>query len=351
MIRPDRIKSELLGGVGWRQTTLTGYPVIDAANLISRSGLVFQDACSFVTIQNIYDCQQDDTLSAVNFNTYITNLQNAVILEACQKIESNESDFIQSVNLYPYEKIFNETLEPQNRFVGFKIDSLNKVNILNKISWIELSFDSEATFNLYLYNSNIPSTPIKTQSVTTGANKSVIINVEDWNLVDSATYKGGIFYLGYFESDLAGAKPIKKNYELADLQVSTKCCHIEPVTMDYSSTTINIESLVERNDTYGINFNIESYNDYTELFIRNKSMLYQIIYYQMAEKVFNLIGISVRSNEIERLNKEYINQMGFELYGNRELGIEGIEGKLKRSVDNLKRTLFRKPLIHRSTLR
>lgn len=350
MIRPDRIKSEMFGGVGWRQTTLTDYPTINATNLVNRSGLIYQDAASFVTIQNIYDCQQDSSLSDAEFNTYLENLQNAVILETCQKIQSNESDFIQSVNLYPYEKLFKNTLEPNGRFVGFQIIPRKKVDILSKISWVELAFDSAVTFNIYLYNSNKPKSPIKTVEVTTVANESVIVNLDDWELADSETFKGGTFYWGYFENDLAGAKALKKDYELSDYQVSTTCNYVTPMYLEHSGTDIDVESVVETNDTYGLNFSVDSYNDYTELFIRNKSMFYQVIYYQMAEKVFNLINISVRSNRIERLNKEYSNQMGFELYGNSEAGIDGIDGKLKRAVEDLRKTLFRKRMIYRRTL-
>lgn len=350
MIRPDRVKSEIFGGCGWRQTTLTGYPVINAANLVNRSGLIFQDGTSFVTIQNIYDCQQDSELSDADFNTYLTNLHNAVILEICQKVSSNESDFIQSANLYPYEKLFKNTIEPSGKFVGFQINNSKQTNVLNKINWIELAFDSVKTFNIYLYNSNKPKTPIKTQAVTTVANESVIVTLEDWELADSSTFKGGAFYWGYFEADLDGAKALKKDYELSDYQVATRCNYVCPVTMSYSGTTIDVESVDEKSDTYGLNFGIDSYNDYTELFIRNKTMFYQPIQYQMAEKIYNLIRTSVRSNRIERLNKDVVNEFGFEIYGNREAGIEGINGKLKRSIEDLKRTLFRKPLISRGTL-
>lgn len=80
-------------------------------------------------------------------------------------------------------------------------------------------------------------------------------------------------------------------------------------------------------------------------------MFYQAIQYQMAEKIFNLIRTSVRSNDIKRLNNDNINSFGLEMYGNKDAGIEGINGKLKRSIEDLRRMFFRKPLISRGTLR
>lgn len=350
MIRPDRIKSEIFGGVGWRQTTLSGYPVIASPNTNASSGLYFQDGTSFVTIQNIYDCQQDSKISDPNFNTYLTQLQESCILEVCQKINNKESDFIQSTNLYPYEKSFSNTIEHSEKFVGFQIDRKKQINILGKINWIELTFDSVATFNIYLYNSNLPKTAIKTVSVTTVANESVIVSLNDWEIADNETFKGGTFYWGYFENDLNGAKAIKKDYELADLQVSTKCHYVTPISMDHSGLIIDITTVEEKSETYGLNFCIDTYNDYTELFIRNKNILFQAIQYQMAERVLNLVRTSIRSNVIERLNKDNINFIDFELYGNKEAGIVGITGKLNRVIDDIRKMFFYKSLISRRTL-
>ena len=59
MIRSDKIKSQLFGEVGFRQSTLTGYDIVDASNQVSRSGLFFQDASRLVTIKNIKETQEN----------------------------------------------------------------------------------------------------------------------------------------------------------------------------------------------------------------------------------------------------------------------------------------------------
>jgi len=353
MIRPDRIKSEIFGGVGWRQPINDGAPVIDEDNLSATGNLYYQDGNSFVTIQNINDCQQYDTITDEQLNDYLTQLQESAILEVCQKISENETDFIQSVNLFPYEKSFKNTIEPSGKFVGFQIIPIKMVDMLSQINWIELAFDSVKTFNIHLYNSNLPGVPIKTQPVTTVANSSVIVSLTDWFIADGETFKGGTFYLGYFEDDLDGAKAIKRDYELSEVQVTTRCNYITPAILTHSGAIIDITTVSEKSQTYGLNFGMDIYNDYSELFIRNKSQLYQVIQYQMAEKVFGIIRSSVRSNITQRINKDngVLDAYAFELYGNREAGIIGITGKLKRAVENLKKTFFYKPLIQRKTLR
>jgi len=342
----------MFGGVGFRQTTLTGFPTIDTANSTARSGMIFQDATGFVTIQNIYECQQDPQLAEVDFNTYLTNLQNAVILETCQKIQESESDFIQSNNVYPYEKSFINIQSKTGKFVGFQLEPTKKNGILGKVNWIELAFDEAVTFNVYLYNSNLPKSPLRTVSVTTVAGESVIVELEDWELSDDSTFKGGTFYWGYFEDDLGTASAFVKDFELSELWVHTRCHDIVPVTIEHTGTDINITTAIEKSETYGLNFGIDVYNDYTELFIRNKTMFYQPIYYQMAEKVYNLIITSVRSNRIERITNDdkALQAMTFEMYGSSDSGVNGIDGKLKRSMDNLKRMMFYKPLISRKTI-
>lgn len=350
MIRPDRVKIEMFGGVGFRQTTLADYPVIDALNSLSKSGLYFQDGASFITIQNIYDCQQDKDISDIDFNTYLKNLQESCILEVCQKINKRESDFIQTNNVYPYEKSFKDTIEPAGKFVGFEITPLKKSGIIGKINWIELAFDSDVSMNVYLYNSNLPNTPIKTQAVSTIANESTVISLDDWEIGDNKDYKGGKFYFGYFENDLAGSKAYKKDYESANNFVNTRCHYITPISINHNTLTLDITTTIEVSDTYGLNFGIDVYEDYTEIFIRNKSLIYQAVQYQMAEKVLNLIRVSVRSNNIQRLNKDYLSNISFELYGNPELQIFGIDGKLKRIISDARKMFFYKPMISRRTL-
>lgn len=352
MVRVDRISSGFLGSVGFRQPFNPDFAIVDATNLTSNSQLYYQDGSSFVTIENIKDCQNYPSISNADFNTYLTRMQNQSALKVCQKVIAGQSSFIQDANLYPYEKSFSNTIEPNSKFVGFKVEpyTFNSTKI-SKVKWIELSFDSAATFYLYLFNSNDPGNYVKRVEVTTAANKSVVVNVNDWFFADDDNHKGGYYYLGYFEDDLAGAKALKKDYELSDNQVVSKYYYIVPVTVDHSGGVLDVTSHDEKSDTYGLNIGISVYTDYTERIISNKSLFYQALQYQMAEEVLNLIRTSIRSNITQRLSKENINSVLLELYGNREAGIEGIDGKLKREIDSIKKALFYKPLIIKSTMK
>jgi hypothetical protein len=353
MIRSDKILTSIFGGVGFSQTPANliadGIPTVNAANLASTSGLKFQKANSIVTIQNIYDCQQDADISDADFNTFIGELQKDVILEVCNKITQGQSDFISSNNLYPFEKSFKNTLDSSGKFVGFEIDPCKLVvNRVGRIPWIELSFDSDKTFNIYLYNSNKPNAKIEEKEVITIANESVIVDLPEWFISDDVSYKGGRFYIGYFQDDLGDAKAIKRDYDLASYQISTPCYCVSPVTIDHTGSVIDITTATEIAETYGLNIGLEVYIDYTELLIRNKNLLWRSIQLQMGEKVLELISTSVRTNDIERITDDMIELIKLHLYGNSD---KALNGKLRKSIENIQKMLFYQPRISRGTLR
>jgi hypothetical protein len=352
VIRPGKIKSNLFGGVGFRQSTLTGYDIVDAANQVSSSGLFYQDASFLITIKNIKATQENPLISDVDFNKLLKQVQESVILDVCNKVTAGESDYLQSVNLYPYEKTFKNTLDVTDKFSGFRIVPNNRNNLISKLSFIELCFDSDVTFNLYLYNSNNPNLYIQTVEVNAKANESTIVDL-GWFISDDTTHKGGVFYLGYFEDDLGGAKPIKRDFEMADLGRSTKCFYIEPVKLEHAVSVIDVSTSVEVSDTGGLNLGVEIYNDYTEFISKNKNLFWQAIQTQMAIKVLNLIATSTQSNATQRILQNVIDRAIIELHGTSEgnIRIEGLTVKNERIINDLKKQLFYKPRIQRRTLR
>jgi hypothetical protein len=353
MIRVDKIKDSFFGEVGFRNSTVAGYDIVDNDNKASVSGLFFQDVSRLVTIKNIKDTQENPDITDPQFNDLLKQLQDTAILNVCNKVSQGKSDFIQSDNLFPFEKTFDQTLATSNRFIGFRIEPIYIIDLISKVNWIEASFDKAVTFNLYLYNSNKPNAAIKTKSVTTIANESVIVNINDWFIADNESYKGGTFYLGYFEDDLSGAKPIKRNFEIANLQTHTKCYDVLAVSLEHVGTVIDVSSDVNLSDTGGLNIGMDIYTDYTELFIRNKSLFSQAIQHEMAIEVLGIISKSTRSNRTERITRDFLKQINLELYGYKDenVFIMGLIAKHGRLIADLRKSFFRQPKISKGTLR
>ena len=134
----------------------------------------------------------------------------------------------------------------------------------------------------------------------------------------------------------------KKNYDMSSFQRDTRYYRIEPISMTGGDvTTVQFES-----DTFGLNIGVNVYNDYTEVFIRNKSLFWEAIKQQMAKKVLELMVSSVRANDVER-----INQAKLSLYGIPEQGIDGIFPKVSRAIKDVKKMLFYQPRISKGTIR
>lgn len=346
MIRSGKMQTALFGGVGFKNPTLAEYAIVDQANQATASGLYFGDASELVTIKNIKDCQEDATISDADFNLLLSSMQKSVITDVCNKVISGQSDFIYSLNLYPYHKSFKNVLEPNSNFVGFEIEPAIGNTVCN-IPWVELCFDTAKTFNIYLYNSNKPNTPLFTKSVTTVEGEAVIVAL-GWLIADDTTYKGGKFYLGYFEDDLDGAKAYKKDYDDSIFAVNTPYYIVEPVYLTHSGTMIDITSELTSVDTFGLNIGMDVYTDFTELLIRNKNLLFPAIQLQMHEKVLSMIKFSTRSNPEQRVATSLID---LELFGNAKMAIDGVTTKLNRSVSQLQKALFYVPRIQRTTAR
>jgi hypothetical protein len=342
MIRIDKIQAVttgLFGGVGFRNSDLSGYNIVDATNVGTTSGLYFQDASELVSIKNIKDCQENPSITDVQFNTLLANMQKSAILDVCNKVADGRADFI---NLYPFEKSFVNLVGKLGKFVGLRI-APSKGNVICKIPWIETSFNGVATFNIYLYNTNLPSTPIKTKEITTVAGASNI-TILDWIVADDTTYKGGVFYLGYFDDDLTvdevEVSAYKKDYDLSNVKISTPYYRIDPISLTNTGATISVVNESYESDTFGLNIGVDLYVDYTELILRNRNLFWNAIQLQMEERVLMLIKHSTRSNSTELRTKDNIEKIDLELFGNKQYGIAGLNNKLDSAISTLKKCLF-----------
>ena len=326
----------LFGRVGWRQSTLTNYDIVDAENLASASGYYFQDGSKLVTIKNLHETQENDSITDEQFNAYLTNLQKTCINNVLNKVFNGRSSFLSTFSLYPYEQDYSNTLTIDDKFRCFKIDVGRNNRVLSVITSCTLSFDANDTFNLYLYHSS-KKAPIQTKSVTVvgGQDTKVIL---DWQLpLRTTEYNQGTYYIGYNESEVT-AQPFERDYELANYQVNSSIVNIEPVYMDIDSTVLNIGSDNSSSDPYGINLELSSYTDYTDLITENKSVFDNAIMLQMAINVLEQIVFTTRSNITQRIghNTQSLAFVGL----NGDDNSTGLYQRISNEIKSLKKKLF-----------
>lgn len=357
----QRVIDALFGGVGFRNPTKEGYAIVSEENCASSTGMYFDDASYLVNAMNIFDCQTDSDITESDFNILLSNMQKQVIRESCDAIVSGKERLIESINLFPFEKRFSSTLDVGSKFVGFEINPFINENISARIDFIELFFDKDVVFNVHLFNSN-SKTPIKTKEVNALGGESTVVKLTDWVISNSETYKGGKFYLGYFESDLGDAKPYAKDWELANeifgmeningnLLYANNYLTIQLTSLTAVDDFFDVSSRVYMPDSFGMNIGVNIYSDYSEQLIRCKDLVFPLVQLKMAEKVVNLIKTSIRSNSTERTIGINIDDANFELYGNKALGINGIIGKYEAMLKTVRGVFFYQNPISIGTLR
>jgi hypothetical protein len=348
MYQIDQVKTGLSGLIGWRQDTVSGIPTISAENLATSSGMYFQDYSAMVTIRNIYDCQEDAEISDADFNTLLTNLTNAAIVKILNAIYSSE-DFIENKVLYPYEKDWANTIDNTTSFVGFEIDCPTRKDLLWTINKIFTSFDSADTVKILLFSSN-KNAPLQSQEISVSELTDTETDL-DWDLskFDNA---GGKFYIGYLRSGLT-AKAINREYELANRMACFNTLKIQPIIVnDWDAETLfDVNNVENVSETFGLNFDITAWKDYTNVIVKNKNKFTSAIGYQVAADVLELILHATRSNRIQRLKEGHVL---FELEG--LVGEDfprtlGINQKLAKEIKELRDNFIRPREITRSTLR
>ncbi|HEY1044955.1 MAG TPA: hypothetical protein VGF79_00855 [Bacteroidia bacterium] len=327
--------------MGWRQPTLSGYDILTGNNLISKSGRYFDDFHTAVSIKNIKDTHEDADISNANFNAYLESLQKAAIVRILQGV-FNKDIIIENLQLFSRREPKEVTLiENENKFCGFKINVANDSSYAVRLNSLSLLFDGDKTFNMYCFHSF--KGKIWEKSVTVSAGVETVFNIDDLLLsISSSTYKAGDFFIGYFQEDLGDVRAI--DYDVCEWACPSifgyrgfKADQTGPLTYD-------VDSVVYNDLNYGINMELTSVRDFTQVIIRNPSMFDEAIGLQVTCNVIENIIYSIRSNSTERINKEQLGSLYTEL--NQDMPTDtvpysaGFKNRLKREIQRLNKNFF-----------
>ena len=355
MIQTDIISSIAAGVVGWKQPTRSGSPTITPANIASSSGLYYHLGHGLCTIDNIKSAIDDDSITDANLNTYLADLSASALTDVCNSVFT-EYDHIDTGLFFKFESRFAETLINGIDFVGFQIDlgssqvshntfKRNDISVI--INALILEFTGVGPITIYLFNSQ-SLLPVKTQVITTVAN-SATKQIVKWKLND-LDY-GGMWYIGYFRSSLS-INAIKRNYRMSILPTIFPEVGIRPIRVNGWDTPMMFDpaNLIWEYYTWGMNFDISIYNDYTNIVKSNIDRFAKALQLQVCVNVVDLISNTTRSNKSERLSKAYALM---ELNGNRTNPQfpehAGLITKLGKEIYKLKETYHPKGIM-RATL-
>lgn len=350
MINISNIKTAMLGVNGWIQSLLSGAPVIDADNLASSSGAIFnKDYSNLVTVENIIETYEATDLTDDQVNTLLKEIVEGSASMVLNAVFS-EDDFIQNDILFPYENDFTKTLDNDTSFVGYEINTAKRKDILNIINRITLTFNGIDTIKVLLFNSGKKSL-IDSVEITTIDDDETNQELTDWILPYVNSVNGGTWYIGYLRSGLI-AKAYNRQYELANNINCFNCISMRPIqVMGHDSETLfDVNDVSYTSEYYGMNFDISTFKHYDSIILQNKNKFSKALGLQVAAYVLDMIANSNRSNRIERSTREnaVIQLNGFI---SENVKTVGILARLNKEINNLKDTFLNKPLIQKHTLK
>lgn len=297
-----KVMQALQGRIGWSQPTLAGMPVISGQNQASSSSRFFEDFHESCTIQKLYQAQEDKAISDADFNSLLQRMDRSVIMR-CINAVFNRPQLIDHGLVYERQSnVRNLPVPNQGNFCGYRIKVANGdyAVMLNSVA---LFFSEVVTFNLYLFN-DLTKAPVMSQEVTTQAGTQTVASL-NWILKYVDNNKGGLFYVGYFQDDLGAVTAIDEQLNMwNDAKVYGAWPFQSPrVAGQLDFNRIN-PSVVFR--TYGMNMELSSYRDYTEVILQNAHLFDEARGLCMAVRVIEKVKNSLRTNKEARQSNEVI---------------------------------------------
>jgi len=340
MFNVAKIQSSLNGLVGFRQPANPTYAIIDAANLISRSSRYVTDH-SLLKVEYIKENLDFKDATAIQFNTFLANKQNAAIVRVMDKI-FNKSDFIDRQVLYQQanNKIEVETLPAG--FVGFKIETSIEKNWAFEITRAILEFQGTGDVTIMLWNSAIKE-PLQTKVVTiANETQEVALN---WRLDNTNVAYKGNYYLGYNTQSLVVA-PFKRNYENANVisTITGMCFEQIEVAGHIGTSLFDFEDIDGSDINVGINLDITVFNDATNMIIQNQFLFAKAIETQMIIDLLSEITGSLRLNLTERQSDSMMTKIIMELEGlngDGDIKKAGLKKELMGEINHIRKEIKR----------
>lgn len=350
MVNTTSIQQAFAGLVGWRQPLDPAYAIVDADNLLSSSGQYFQDISALVKVETLRNCVNYNDLTDEEFNDILRNIYTSAINKIMNAL-FYDNDLISNNLLFDYECDWTHKLTPSTAFVGYEIDVADSNKMTTIINNVKLSFDGVDDVKLLLFHSS-KKNPIKTINISTVENDEVE-SVINWELSHANNKSGGKYYLGYLTSYLT-ASAYDRLFESANIQNCFNLCRFTSMIVPEwdSETLFDVNNKEYASFTWGLNFDISEYHDFTSLVLSNKNRFVNILMLQVAAEVIDLIIHSDRINGVEaNATSKALWELNGSYFNPEMPKVVGIIPKLKAELAELKSTLFKKQKIQIDTIK
>jgi hypothetical protein len=126
----------------------------------------------------------------------------------------------------------------------------------------------------------------------------------------SPSLKGSIYYLGYFQDDLNGARAIQ---EQVSCWQKTLLFGAKPMISKAHNGDFDRNYIGYNWNPYGLNLEVISFRDKSQLIVDNAHLFDNLLGLSMAEMVIEQIIYTNRSNNTERKNRDQLSTIGMQL--------------------------------------
>lgn len=310
----SQVMSALYGRVGWRQPTITDSPVLTSINTLTKGGRVYQDFHRLITVENVKDVIEEVGATDAALNDYLEAIQRGIILQAVNSVFKGPN----ACEYRTQKVLFNRNWSPNDQPIinkGNFVYSLfrlpPKPDLGVQVDAVTLYFDSDVTFNLYVYHDAIKA-PLAVIEVSAVADTQTLVTLPDvvLNYIGSRNL-GGTIYIGYFQDDIGAAKAYYESY-------CDRSSDVYFWSFGESDRVPGEHNFVRRsprlnNVNYGLNFHVSTFRDHTAQIVRKAVLFDELIGLQMAAQMIEQIIYTTRSNSKERILKEASEQINAQM--------------------------------------
>jgi len=337
------ILGALTGRIGWRQPP--SGPVLTDGNKASASGRYFQDFHPMATVQNIKDTIEfGESMNDAQFNAFLESMRKSAVLRMVNGV-FNKTQLIESTLIFD-RKLRNDI--PTNnfgKFCGYRL-MIGPGEFALQVSRASFLFNKDVSFTLYLYQDAIVD-PLYSIGVTAEAFNEAYIELPEWivNYV-SAKSMGGVFYIGYYQDEIAaqGAVALDEFVTQWNRSYVFGYTAFEAVA-DFENLSFVRVAVPYTLRTYGMNLEVQTYRDFTNKIIKNASLFDEAIGLTMAVEALGYITYSSRSNKTQRITQEMATIIYNEIMNSGDAlqlnpYVAGLKQQLTQEIGRLNRNFF-----------
>jgi hypothetical protein len=324
--------------IGWLEPSKTGYTsILDTDNKTSLSGKTFDALHAYTNFVRFKDTYPDLSASSATLNAQLKAWQQTGIITIVEDVLNSE-EIVEHKVLLSEEFDTSQTIVNNDKFVFVRIKV--PYGFVITINSVGISLDTVDNFSLYFFNDTQLSA-LSTQAIVP------VANTEKWtvptytNLWGSTTsMKSGVYYLGYFQTDIPTAKAIQRDF-YKDISV----CNFDYCYATPNGTSLPLwNTISETGYTWGINLDYSIRKDFTPIYLKNPAVFDKALGYYVIEQMLRQILLTDRFNLSERKGKNESTsaQIFAELNGIAESRYKGIHQMYLDEIENLRKIYKRK---------